>query len=355
MAHSMPFTSSLHATSAKVRKNEPRSPVGSKNAMPRRIGSRPRQPTCSNARSATMNYCATSLPRSKTSNASTAIVSSRRPAFAANNTGWQTDHILPWSRFGDDSYLNKTLCCTRCNQHKKGRTPFEWFCEMTETEWDTFLARLENLKEMKGLKKRNFKLRDAAWVEDKFKKRNLTDTRWVTRLLANELNRMFPAPEGKRRIYARPGAITSKLRRAWGLEGAKKENGERVDDDRHHAVDALVLAATTESLLLRVTKDIQQRKDQGRSDDILHVQQPWQDFRRDVTQVVYGENGVGGVFVSRAERRRARGKAHDATIKQIRQVNGVKILNEPPTTEKLTEKDLKRIPMPEPYGKMANP
>ena len=275
--------------------------------------------------------------------------------FAANNTGWQTDHILPWSRFGDDSYLNKTLCCTRCNQHKKGRTPFEWFCEMTETEWDTFLARLENLKEMKGLKKRNFKLRDAAAIEDKFKKRNLTDTRWVTRLLANELKRMFPAPDGKRRIYTRPGAITSKLRRAWGLERAKKENGERVDDDRHHAVDALVLAATTESLLLRVTKDIQRRVDQDRSDDILHVQQPWQDFRRDVTQVVYGENGIGGVFVSRAERRRARGEAHDATIKQIRQVNGEKIVFERRPIEKLTEKDLKRIPMPEPYGKMANP
>src|SRR5262249_45811245 len=122
-------------------------------------------------------------------------------------------------------------------------------------------------------------------------------------------------------IYTRPGAITSKLRRAWGLESAKKENGERVHDDRHHAVDALVLAATTESLLLRVTKDIQQHEDQGRSDDIFHVQPPWQDFRRDVTQVVYGENGVGGVFVSRAERRRARGEAHDATVKQIRQVD----------------------------------
>jgi len=177
----------------------------------------------------------------------------------------------------------------------------------------------------------------------------------VTRLLANELKRMFPAPDGKRRIYTCPGAITSKLRRAWGLEGAKKENGERVDDDRHHAVDALVLAATTESLLLRVTKDIQQRKDQGRSDDILHVQQPGQDFRRDVIQVVYGENGIGGVFVSRAERRRARGEAHDATVKQIRQVNGEKIVFERRPIEKLTEKDLKRIPMPEPYGKMANP
>src|SRR5262249_35727336 len=152
-------------------------------------------------------------------------------------------------------------------------------------------------------------------------------------------------PDGKRRIYTRPGAITSKLRRAWGLEGA----------NRHHAVDALVLAATTESLLLRVTKDIQQREDQGRSDDIFHVQQPWQDFRRDVTRVVYGENGIGGVFVSRAERRRARGKAHDATGKPIRQVNGEKMVFERRPIEKLTEKDLKRIPIPEPYGKMANP
>jgi CRISPR-associated endonuclease Csn1 len=31
--------------------------------------------------------------------------------FAGNDTRWQVDHILPWSRFGDDSYLNKTLCC----------------------------------------------------------------------------------------------------------------------------------------------------------------------------------------------------------------------------------------------------
>src|SRR5262249_5443549 len=102
-------------------------------------------------------------------------------------------------------------------------------------------------------------------------------------------------------------------------------------------------------------EDIQQREGQGRSDDTFHVQQPWQDFCRDVTQVVYGENGIGGVFVSRAERRRARGKAHDATVKQIRQVNGEKIVFERRPIEKLTEKDLKRIPMPEPYGKMANP
>src|SRR5262249_52428745 len=96
-------------------------------------------------------------------------------------------------------------------------------------------------------------------------------------------------------------------------------------------------------------------EDQGRSDDIFHVQPPWQDFRRDVTQVVYGENGIGGGFFSRAERRRARGKEHDATVKQIRQGDSGKIVFEGRTIGKLTEKDLKRIPIPEPYGKMANP
>ncbi|MCC6949629.1 MAG: type II CRISPR RNA-guided endonuclease Cas9 [Bradyrhizobiaceae bacterium] len=276
--------------------------------------------------------------------------------YAANDTRWQVDHILPWSRFGDDSFLNKTLCCTKCNQDKRGKTPFEWFeSGKSEQEWELFAARIEGLKEMKGLKKRNFKLCDAAEIEEKFKERNLSDTKWVARLLADELKRMFPAPEGKRRVFTRPGAITSKLRRAWGLESTKKENGKRIPDDRHHAVDALVLAATTESLLLRMTKDVQKREKEGRTDDIFHVQQPWPSFRQDVMSAVYGDNGAGGVFISRAERRRARGKAHDATVKQIREINGERVVFERRPIEKLTEKDLERIPIPEPYGKIADP
>ncbi len=43
--------------------------------------------------------------------------------FSANDTRYQVDHILPWSRFGDDFYRNKTFCCIACNQHKRGRTP----------------------------------------------------------------------------------------------------------------------------------------------------------------------------------------------------------------------------------------
>jgi CRISPR-associated endonuclease Csn1 len=264
--------------------------------------------------------------------------------FAANDARWQVDHILPWSRFGDDSYFNKTLCCAKCNQDKRGRTPAEWFeADKSAQDWETFVTRFENLKELRGPKKRNFRLQDASAAEEKFKERNLTDTKWITRLLADELKRMFPAPNGKRRVFTRPGAITSKLRRAWGLEGTKKENGERVSDDRHHAVDALVLAATTESLLQSMTKEIQQREKEGRADDIFHVQQPWAGFRLDVMRKVYGENGTGGVFVSRAERRRARGKAHDATVKQVKERDGETLVFERKSVEKLSEKDLLRI------------
>ena len=167
-------------------------------------------------------------------------------------------------------------------------------------EWMEYVARVE-VKEVKGRKKRNYTLKDAASIEEKFKARNLTDTQWATRLLADELKRMFPAPEGERRVFTRPGAITSKLRRAWGLEGLKKENGERVPDDRHHAVDALVLAATTESLLKRLRmKPNNGRKKGGRT--IFSIQPPWLGFRLDVERAVYGENGTGGMFVSRAER-----------------------------------------------------
>ena len=62
---------------------------------------------------------------------------------AANDTRYQVDHILPWSRFGDDSYINKTLCTTEANQNKRGRTPFEWFeTDKTEAEWMEYVARV---------------------------------------------------------------------------------------------------------------------------------------------------------------------------------------------------------------------
>ncbi len=149
--------------------------------------------------------------------------------FAANDTRYQVDHILPWSRFGDDSYRNKTLCCAKCNQDKRGRTTAEWFmADKTDADWELLGARVESLKAIKGMKKRNFCLRDTtAEIEDSFKARNLTDTQWATRLLADELQRMFPAPEGARRVFTRPGTLTSAAAGASKVSRRSTARGSR--------------------------------------------------------------------------------------------------------------------------------
>jgi CRISPR-associated endonuclease Csn1 len=64
---------------------------------------------------------------------------------------------------------------------------------------------------------------------------------------------------------------------------------------------------------------------------------------------------VESIFVSRAERRRARGEAHAATIKRVDTVNGVETVFERKAVEKLTLADLANIPVPEPYGNIADP
>lgn len=251
----------------------------------------------------------------------------------------QVDHILPWSRFGDDSFLNKTLCTARANQEKKGRTPYEWFeADKSEAEWDAFVARVESVPYMKGFKKRNYKLKNAEEAAEKFRNRNLNDTRWTCRLLAEALKQLYPADEknakgeGVRRIFARPGALTDRLRRAWGLQWVKKnEKGERIADDRHHALDAIIVAATTESLLQRATREVQEIEKKGLHYDLTkNVTLPWPGFREQALEA------VEKVFVARAERRRARGKAHDATIRHVAVRDG-----EPKVYERKRIADLK--------------
>ena len=90
-----------------------------------------------------------------------------------------------------------------------------------------------------------------------FVERSLNDTKYTARILLHLLKEIYPElgipdpsnPENlsnmKRRIFARPGAITAILRRAWGLGGLKDRA-----DDRHHALDALVCAAAPSEWVL---------------------------------------------------------------------------------------------------------
>ena len=260
------------------------------------------------------------------------------PDLAAGSTRVQVDHILPWSRFGDDSFVNKALVTAKANQDKRGRTPFEWFSEdETPAEWETFVSRVEGCREMKGYKKRGHYLRqNAKEVEERFRSRNLNDTRYAARVLRHVLEDTY-GKDGVT-VSARPGALTAKLRRAWGLEGWKKDaDGNRRADDRHHALDAIVLAATTDGMVNRLTLAFQEAERRGTAREFGAVDQPWPDFRRQA------EAMLDRVFVARAERRRVPGALHEATIRQVRVRDGKDVVFERVAIEDLELKHLERI------------
>jgi len=97
---------------------------------------------------------------------------------------------------------------------------------------------------MKGRKKRNFLLKATSDVEEKFRSRNLNDTRYACRLLLNVLK--ADVQYDGVTVAARPGPLTDRLRRAWGVQSLKKSpDGERKPDDRHHALDAVIVAPPT--------------------------------------------------------------------------------------------------------------
>ena len=257
-------------------------------------------------------------------------------AIIASDRTIEVDHILPWSRSGDDSFVNKALCFTTMNQDKRGRTPYEWLGSDT-VKWAEFSARVEGCLGMKGRKKRNYLLRDGKLLEEKFKPRNLNDTRYACRMLADELKHVYY--EGKPgHVFARPGPLTDRLRRAWGIQGLKKgADGKRVPDDRHHALDALIVAATTNSALQRFTLMIQAAEARGDRRDFSGFPPPWPGFAAEASRLY--EN----IFVARAERRRARGEGHAATIRSIVSTEEGPVVYERLAVDKLKLADLSRI------------
>ena len=264
-------------------------------------------------------------------------------AIGAEDNSVQVDHILPWSRFGDDSFINKTLCFAAANQAKKGHTPFEWLGADSE-RWDQFEACVETSRGMKGRKKRNYLLKNAAELEEKFRSRNLNDTRYAARILLEHLARLYPE-DGTLHVFSRPGPLTDRLRRGWGLQDLKKtlepDGEKRRADDRHHALDALIVAATSQSALQRLTRAFQESEAIGARRDFSNLPQPWPGFVDEARQK------FAEILVSRAERGRARGEAHGATIRQIAGPEGAEEIYERRAVANLKATDLARIKDPE--------
>lgn len=173
---------------------------------------------------------------------------------------YEVDHIIPYSISFNDSYSNKVLVEAKYNREKGNRLPYEYFGEK-EFYWNKY-EELVNCT-IKDYKKRQNLLKKKFTEEERkaFKERNLTDTKYITRVVYNLIrNHLLMAPyknagkkERVKQVYAVNGSITAYMRKRWGLDKSR-------ETDKHHAQDAVVVACCTDGMIQKISKNVQGRE-----------------------------------------------------------------------------------------------
>lgn len=169
-----------------------------------------------------------------------------------NPNQFEVDHILPISITFDDSLANKVLVYATANQEKGQRTPYQALDSMDDA-W-SFRELKAFVRESKTLsnKKKEYLLTEEDIskfdVRKKFIERNLVDTRYASRVVLNALQEHFRAHKIDTKVSVVRGQFTSQLRRHWGIEKTR-------DTYHHHAVDALIIAASSQLNLWKKQKN----------------------------------------------------------------------------------------------------
>lgn len=262
----------------------------------------------------------------------------------------EIDHALPYSRSFDDSKNNRVLVLAKENRDKGNRTPYEYLGGKENSErWRQFVAFVEGNKTYRIAKRSRLLRKDFGEKEAKeFRERNLNDTRYICKFFKNYIEQYLQPHDDSsaHRCVVLSGQMTSFLRARMGLVKV------RSDSDRHHALDAAVVAACSHSMVKRLS-DYSRRKELKQvragfvdvdTGEIInpamfdqleqHFPNPWPHFRDEVIARLnidnpillreemqrlgtYSEEALTAVrplFVSRAPQRRNSGAAHKDTI-----------------------------------------
>jgi len=206
------------------------------------------------------------------------------------NPEFQIEHILPYDRSLDDSFINKTLCEVHENIHvKKNQTPFEAYSHDPER----YEQIKQNIKVLPWPKRQKFLEQEINL--DTHINRELNDTRYICREVVGYLKQLGVNVRGTK------GKITAELRHQWGLDGIFEElRTMRDDDHRRHAVDAVVVGVTENEHLRRLARS-------KYSVTGVSFEAPWDGFREQVREKVKHIN------VSHRACRKVSGKLHEET------------------------------------------
>lgn len=192
---------------------------------------------------------------------------------------WQIEHIHPWSRSLNDSFINKTLCHADENRKKGDKTPYELY-SLDQSNWTIIKERA--LKLFSDTKEypnsyQKFKRFVQQKFDDDFTSRQLNDTRYISKEAKNYLSQIC------NKVLVSPGQVTANLRQKWGLNNIlNNENEKSREDHRHHAVDALVMACTKQSFVQELSK----WNRYNRSYETKSFSVPWDTFYWDAEKAV---------------------------------------------------------------------
>ncbi len=146
------------------------------------------------------------------------------------------DHIIPASRGGRLEDANLVLCSAEDNQAKRDQTPWEKWHD--DPRWRVIMEEVKNLPESMHWR---FKAEATDKVEaddEGYLPRAIRDTSYIARLALQYLRHIAP-PQN---VVASRGSLTAYLRAVWNLPKGREDN-------RHHFVDAAVLALTDRGIV----------------------------------------------------------------------------------------------------------
>lgn len=201
---------------------------------------------------------------------------------------YDIDHIIPKSRYFDDSLTNKIVCESNINEEKDNRTAWEYISQQNSALGICSLEKyLEHInKNFFGQKKRNLL---AEKIPSNPVNRQLKDTQFISIAIKDELAKIV----GSDNVKTTTGGVTDYLRSHWGLKKLfmnltesrfkqmelwnldengnpkeswitkgfdKKRNRNIYEikgwskryDHRHHAIDALVVALSDNKFIKRL-------------------------------------------------------------------------------------------------------
>lgn len=181
---------------------------------------------------------------------------------------YDIDHIIPQSRFFDDSFSNKVLVPRGANLKKGNFTAFDYLEMEGKEKLEKFLNIIQDLYDKGAITKAKFEKLQKKGIEigDGFIERDLRNTQYIAKKSKEILFEITNS------VISTSGRITDKLREDWNLVNTMKElnlekykklgfvetvinsKGEekqriidwtKRNDHRHHAMDALTVAFTT--------------------------------------------------------------------------------------------------------------